>query len=347
MSSFHATAGEAPRRILMLVYPDVLLLDFGGPAQVFEQANELAREAGQPEPYRIELASLTGGIVPTDIGFGVNTMKSGDDDGPIDTLLIPGGPGIWSQIDAGDLTRHIAMRARRSRRIAAVCIGAFLAGAAGLLDGRRAVTHWRHCADLARRHPDTTVEVDPIFLQDGPLWTSAGVSAGIDLALALVEVDLGHAMAIGVARRLVVFLKRPGGQAQFSAALAAQQADGAGRFDRLHAWMAENLAGDLRVDQLAEQAGMSVRSFIRTYPAATGRTPAKAVELLRIEAAKRLLVTARLPIATIAHLSGFGDDERLRRAFQRSLGITAEDYRARFAAYLPSSSRVTARVSLP
>jgi transcriptional regulator GlxA family with amidase domain len=342
MSSFHAK----PRRILALLYQDVLLLDFAGPAQVFEQANDLAREADQPPPYRIEIASLAGGLVRTDIGFGIDTVKL-EPDGPFDTLLIPGGPGVWTLAPDDPLVRAIEVLGRRARRTAAVCIGAFLAGAAGLLDGRRVVTHWRHCAELARRHPTATVEVDPVFLEDGPIWSSAGVSAGIDLALALVEADLGHATAIEVARRLVVFLKRPGGQAQFSAALAAQEADGMGRFDRLHAWMTEHLAEDLRVERLADAAGMSLRSFVRAYPAATGRTPAKAVELLRVEAAKRLIETARLPIATIAHRTGFGDDERLRRAFLRCLGITAEDYRARFAAYLPSRNRVASRVSLP
>ena len=343
MSSFHAT----PARVLILAYPDVLLLDVAGPAQVFEQANDLAREAGRPGPYRIELRSLAGGPVRSDIGFALETESLSGDEAPIDTLLIPGGPGLWTFGPDDPLVRWIAQRAPESRRVACVCVGAFLAAAAGLLDGRRAVTHWRHCTELARRHPTIRVEADPIFITDGPVWTSAGVSAGIDLALALVEADLGHATAMEVARRLVVFLKRPGGQAQFSATLAAQAAGGAGRFDRLHAWIADNLASDLRIERLAEAAGMSLRSFVRAYPAATGRTPAKAVECLRVEAAQRLLTTTALPIAAVARQSGFGDDERLRRAFKRHLGVTAEEYRERFADHLPSRNRVMSRASPP
>lgn len=175
------------------------------------------------------------------------------------------------------------------------------------------------------------VEADPIFVCDGNLWTSAGVSAGIDLALALVEQDLGHAAAVDVAQRLVVFLKRPGGQAQFSQALAAQAADRSGAFAELHGWMADNLAADLRVEALAARAGMSSRNFARAYTARTGLTPAKAVERMRLEAARRMLAQSSAPIGGIARLCGFLDDERMRRAFIRGLGVAPADYRARFA----------------
>jgi transcriptional regulator GlxA family with amidase domain len=190
-------------------------------------------------------------------------------------------------------------------------------------------THWTRCAELAHSFPKARVEADPIFVRDGPIWTSAGVTAGIDLALALVEQDLGRALAMEVARHLVVFLKRPGGQAQFSTALALQGADDP--FNALHAWATENVAGDLSVQALADHAGMSERSFSRRYAEATGLTPARAMERLRVEAARRLLSDTRLPIKRIAASCGFGSEETLRRSFLRLLAATPQDYRARFS----------------
>jgi len=205
---------------------------------------------------------------------------------------------------------------------------AFILAAAGLLDGRRAATHWKYCAKLAQRFPAVHVEPDPIFVCDGPVWTSAGVTAGIDLALALVEEDLGRSMALAVARYLVVFLKRPGGQAQFSAALTLQAADD--KFGALHDWINQHLAGDLSLSVLADQAGMSERSFSRHYAEATGQTPARAIERLRVEAAQRLLSETRLPVKRIAQRCGLGSEETMRRSFHRLIDITPQDYRARF-----------------
>ena len=206
--------------------------------------------------------------------------------------------------------------------------GAFLLAAAGLLDGRRAATHWMHCAELARRFPAVRVEPDPIFVRDGAIWTSAGVTAAIDLALALVEEDVGRSLALAVARHLVMFLKRPGGQAQFSTVLSLQGAED--RFGRLHSWMAGRLTDDLSLPALARKVGMSERSFSRHYVEATGITPARAVERLRVEAARRLLSDTRLPVKRIVARCGFGSEETLRRSFVRLLAATPQDYRARF-----------------
>jgi transcriptional regulator GlxA family with amidase domain len=223
----------------------------------------------------------------------------------------------------------VRVRATRARRVASVCTGAFLLAAAGLLNGRRAATHWMHCAELARRYPAIRVEPDPIFVRDGAIWTSAGVTAAIDLALALVEEDVGRPVALAVARHLVMFLKRPGGQAQFSAALSLQGAED--RFGTLHNWMAGRLSDDLSLPALARKAGMSERSFSRHYAEATGTTPARAVERLRVEAARRLLSDTRLPVKRIAARCGFGSEETLRRSFVRLLASTPQDYRARFS----------------
>jgi transcriptional regulator GlxA family with amidase domain len=220
--------------------------------------------------------------------------------------------------------------ARRARRVCSVCTGAFVLAAAGLLDGKRAVTHWASCELLQARHPAIRVESDPIFLNDGAIWTSAGVTAGIDLALALVQADLGHGLAMQVAQRLVVFLKRPGGQSQFSAPLRAQAASDDG-LAALCAWMEAHLGEDLRVERLAARAGMSPRTFARTYAAKLGTTPAKTVEALRVAAARRALEEGDAPIKRVAHACGFGDEERMRRAFLRRVGVSPSDYRARFA----------------
>jgi transcriptional regulator GlxA family with amidase domain len=214
--------------------------------------------------------------------------------------------------------------------VASVCTGAFLLAASGLLDGRRAVTHWRSCDRLRERHPTVCVEEDRIYVRDGKVWTSAGVTAGIDLALALVEEDLGRDLALAVARHLVVFLKRPGGQSQFSTMLAAQSAGDP--FARLHQWMAAHLDADLRVERLAEAAGMSPRNFARVYVQRMGRTPAKAAEAMRIEAARRALEEGGASIEVVARRCGFGDEERLRRSFLRRLGVGPRAYRTRFAA---------------
>jgi transcriptional regulator GlxA family with amidase domain len=226
-------------------------------------------------------------------------------------LLVAGGEGVEVAIENPVLVDWVRKRAAQARRVASVCTGAFMLAAAGVLDGRRAATHWKYCTKLAQRFPAVHVEPDPIFVCDGPVWTSAGVTAGIDLALALVEEDLGRSVALAVARYLVVFLKRPGGQAQFSAALALQAVDD--KFGLLHDWINGHLADDLSLSVLADQAGMSERSFSRHYAEATGQTPARAIERLRVDAARRLLSESRHPVKRVAQRCGFGSEETMRR----------------------------------
>jgi transcriptional regulator GlxA family with amidase domain len=247
-------------------------------------------------------------------------------------LIVPGAPAIQQALAANtDLVDWLRHASTRARRTASVCSGTFLLAQAGLLQGRRAATHWAMCDMLKRGFPSIDVDMDAIFVQQGNVWTSAGVSAGIDLALALVEADCGRHVALQVARELVVFLKRPGGQAQFSQLLQAQTDDTAG-FDALHLWIADNLSDrELTVERLAEQSRMSPRNFARVYKQKTGRTPAKAIELFRVEAARRLLEDSQRNIDQVAHLCGFGDEERMRYTFHRHLAISPRDYRARFS----------------
>ncbi len=250
-------------------------------------------------------------------------------EGPIDTLIVAGGTGTRRAEEDDALVEWIADAAKRSRRVASVCTGAFLLARAGLLDGRRATTHWASCADLATRYPAVTVEPDPIFVRDGNVVTSAGVTAGMDLALALVEEDLGREVALEAARWLVVFLQRPGGQAQFSAQLAAQTADRA-PLRELQAWIPDHLDEDLTVPALARRSNMSDRNFARAFRRETGMTPAAYVETARVERARIALETGDLPVEAIAGQAGFGTVETMRRAFRRRVGVSPIDYRDRF-----------------
>ncbi len=317
----------APRRIEIVVFPRVQLLDVAGPLQVFATANELACEAGKPPAYAPHVVAQQAGPVVASAGLPLIAEGLPLPQRNLDTLLVAGGIGVHDVATDRQLQRWIVRRASRARRIASVCTGAFLLAAAGLLDGRRVTTHWRRCAELARRYPTLRVESDPIFVRDGEVWTSAGVTAGIDLALAFVEADLGRAAALAVAQHLVVFAKRPGGQAQFSAGLSlASDPD----FDELHSWMAGNLHQDLSVPRLAERAAMSERSFARHYRSATGTTPSRAVERLRVEAAREALGATRRSIKDVARRCGFGSEETMRRSFLRVLAVAPRDYRLRF-----------------
>lgn len=321
---------DAVRVIEVLAFPSVQLLDVTGPLQVFASANDLVAEAGGTAPYAIRLVAKGGLGVTASAGLQLAAGPLPPLGTALDTLMVAGGQGVEAAAADPTLVDWLRGRAGQARRVASVCTGAFLLAASGVLDGRRAVTHWSFCADLARRFPAIRVEGDPIFVQDGPVWTSAGVTAGIDLALALVEQDLGRTVALAVARYLVVFLKRPGGQAQFSATLSLQAAED--KFGALHNWIGEHLADDLSLPILASRAGMSERSFSRHYAAATGLTPTRAVERLRVEAARRLLSESRLPVKRISRQCGFGSEETMRRSFLRLLAATPQDYRARFGA---------------
>jgi transcriptional regulator GlxA family with amidase domain len=324
------SAPHPVRTVELLAFPLVQLLDVTGPFQVFASANDLVLEAGGRPPYDLQVVAQSGVQVTASAGLKLSTRPLPLASAAVDTLMVAGGQGVEAAAADPVIVEWVQARAKRARRVASVCTGAFLLAASGLLDERRAVTHWSFCAELARRFPKVRVESDPIFLHDGPVWSSAGVTAGIDLALALVEEDLGRALALAVARYLVVFMKRPGGQAQFSAALSLQAADD--EFGPLHEWINNHLADDLPLPALADRAGMSERSFSRHYAAATGFTPARAIERLRVEAARRLLSESGLPVKRISQRCGFGSEETMRRSFLRLLAVTPQDYRARFMA---------------
>lgn len=321
----------APRLIALVAYDTVQLLDVAGPLQSFAATNDLCGAVGETLPYRVRVVSQKGGPVVTSSGLQfVTDPISVVARQPIDTVICPGGQLMRGVVIDPGLVRVVQSLASRARRIASVCTGAFVLAAAGLLDGRRVATHWRACEMLAKKYPCLRVEPDPIFVRDGHIWTSAGITAGIDLSLALIADDLGHTAAITTARHLVMFMKRPGGQAQFSVPLAAQAAEDT--FASLHAWMRANLTADLRVEALAQRAAMSPRHFARIYRTKVGRTPGRMVEEMRIEAARRSLEDTGLSVKRIARDCGFGDEERMRRSFIRQLGVAPSDYRARFAA---------------
>ena len=320
---------NSPRRIEVLAFDDVQLLDVAGPLQVFATANDLARRDRAPAPYRLEVVARRETSVASSAGLSLLVGRLPPFDAALDTLIVAGGFGVNAASADQALVDWLRARAASARRVASVCSGAFLLAAAGLLTGRRVVTHWSRCAELARRHPDVIVEPDPIFIRDGDVWTSAGITAGIDLALTLVEQDIGRDAALAVARQLVVFLKRPGGQAQFSAALSLQR--GEDRFGALHAWIGENLGVDLSIPDIAARAGMSERTFLRRYREATGGTPARAIERLRVEAAQRQLCESRDALKRIALRCGFGSEDTMRRSFMRVAGVLPQDYRRRFS----------------
>jgi transcriptional regulator GlxA family with amidase domain len=315
------------RRIAILAFPDIQVLDVVGPAEVFDTASRLAPDT----PYAIEVVAPVAGPV---IGSSVSVLadRSLDDcRGRLDTLLVAGGRGTRAAADDERIVDWVRAAAARSERVASVCTGAFVLAAAGLLDGRRATTHWAYCARLQRRHPEIEVDPAPIFVRDGNVTTSAGVTAGMDLALAFVEEDLGSDVALAVARQLVLFLKRPGGQAQFSAQLAAQQSEREPLRD-LQAWIADNLDADLSVPALAARAHMSERHFARAFRAGVGMTPAAFVEVARVERARMALEAGDAPVENVARNAGFGTVETMRRAFRRRLGVAPAAYRSRFRA---------------
>ena len=323
------------RLIVVLAFDNVQLLDVAGTMQTFATANEYA-ERPRGAAYRVVVVSRQGGEIRTSSGLPLVTRSIGSvtRNRRIDTLIVPGGAGVHAALMDTKLVAWVRRQFATARRTASVCTGAFMLGEAGILSGRRATTHWNSCARLQQNYPDIQVDPDPIYVREGRIWTSAGVTAGIDMSLALVQDDCGRKVAMQVARHLVVYLNRPGGQSQFSAALEAQAAAADGNapnhFAPLHGWIAEHLADDLRVDQLAEQAGMSPRTFARIYAAKMGVTPARMVEKIRIEAVRRSLEETDMPIKRIAAICGFAQEERLRRAFARQVGTTPADYRRRF-----------------
>jgi transcriptional regulator GlxA family with amidase domain len=323
-------AREKRREIVIVAYDGVKLMDVCGPLQAFSDARE---EDGRIA-YQITVASETGGLVATDTGLKLQTarldpavLRS------VDTLLIAGFDPAIPPASTLSLQTRLANHLDRPRRLGSICTGAFILAELGVLDGLEATTHWIASDRLKQKHPAVQVKPDAIFIVSGRIWTSAGVSAGIDMALAMIEDDLGHLAALNVARAMVLFLKRPGGQSQFSVELRQQLRDARGRFEDLHDWIRNNLDADLSVHKLAEVARMSPRNFARVYLRETGESPARAVEKLRTEAARRLLESAREPIQIVARRTGFGDDERMRRAFVRAYGVSPQDYRGRFGQF--------------
>jgi transcriptional regulator GlxA family with amidase domain len=317
------------RCALFVAFEGMGLLDLTGPLTVFWSASRFMEQQGR-HGYARHTVSLDGGPVLTAEGVTIDTAPiSQFDAAQIDTIVIPGALDMAPTLADRRLVDWLAANAARARRTASLCAGTFLLAEAGLLDGRRAVTHWASCELLDQHYPALTVEPDAIFVQDGPIWTSAGVSAGIDLSLALIQEDCGREIAMQVARELVIYMKRPGGQSQFSELLQSQTLTSTA-FENLHLWISNNLSDQrLNVDLLAERVGMSPRNFARSYKAKTGRTPAKAVEVFRLEAARRLLEDTEQGIDRIARSCGFGDEERMRTTFQRHLAISPRDYRLR------------------
>ena len=301
-----------PAQIAFLIFENFQLLDAAGPIAAFEIAGRY-----RPGAYALTTLAKSHGVVASSSGASMSAldMRSAP---ALDTLVIAGGDGTRQAFRDPELLDFLRQAAAKARRIASVCSGAFLLAEAGLLDGKRATTHWGRTSDFAGRYPQVRLEPDRIFIRDGAIWTSAGITAGIDLALALIAEDLGEGVARQTAQQLVVYRRRPGGQSQFSALLEMERPDG--RFASLIAWARERLAEPLNVERLAAQAAMSPRNFARRFHEETGHTPARAIERLRVECAREKIEASPEAIDRIAAATGFGDAERMRRAFLRAFG---------------------------
>jgi transcriptional regulator GlxA family with amidase domain len=331
----------ASRRVAILAFPGVQSLDVTGPLEVFDGATRLIAATRPGEPgYEIQILSRDG--APLESSSGLRIVPHAalfDDVRGLDTLIVAGGPGTRDAAGDPALIEWIARAASAARRTASVCTGAFLLARAGLLDGRRATTHWSAAERLAALHADVLVDAEPIYLRDGNVWTSAGVTAGMDLALALVEEDLDREAALTIARHLVLFLRRPGNQSQFSAALASQE-PGRDSLRETQRLVVEEPACEHTVEAMAARAHMSPRHFARAFRAETGITPARYVERVRLEAARRLLEDSADPIAAVAASCGFGTAETMRRSFLRSMQVAPAEYRRRFQS--PTANRPAA-----
>lgn len=317
------------KRMEFYFYQGMVALDVTGPLDVFDAANQLLQRGGsERDGYEMAFSANAPGLVATSSGLCFHAETCSGEE-KADTFLVPG--GMTAETASNDPTnrQNILAAAHKAKRVVSVCSGAFLLAAAGLLEGRRATTHWMVADRLARLYPGVHWEPDAIYVQDGHIATSAGVTAGIDLALALVEDDYGPSLAVEVARLLLLYRRRPGNQSQFSTTLAMQARAGK-RFKPLVDWIETNLDQNLTVDRLAEKAHMSPRTFARIFPSETGMSPGRFIEQLRIDRARELLESGTEGLERIACESGFGREERLRRAFQRRLGISPAQYRAHF-----------------
>ena len=314
-------------RVVIVTFAEAQILDVTGPLEVFASAGRFLPSAG----YRTDVVTTTGGPVLASCGLEFASTAIADVDTHIDTLVVAGGAEMKTAADDEELIKQVRRLAADARRVTSVCSGAFVLAAAGLLQGRRATTHWAECGLLQDHYPDVLVEPDSIYVQDGNVWTSAGVTAGIDLALALVAEDHGHQVSASVARHLVVYLQRSGGQAQFSGLLAAQGADTQPIRDLVW-WIRDHLANDLSVPALARQTNLSERHFTRVFKAELGLTAAEHVETVRLESACRLLETTGSSIEQIARSCGFGTPETMNRTFRRRLNTTPGEHRHHFRA---------------
>jgi transcriptional regulator GlxA family with amidase domain len=334
MRDTEGRASKSVKTIVFLGLPGSQILDIAGPFQVFVRAAEvyLRTHSGHPAPYKVLLAGTTlDRTITTNCGLGLtatNTYRSVR--GPIHTLLVAGGTAVETVKRDTNLVVWLRKVSSRAQRVGSICTGAFLLAAAGLLDGKRAVTHWKWTEELARRFQKINVDPEPIFIRDGNTYTTAGVLAGMDLALALVEEDLGASVALEVARELVMYLRRAGGQSQFSTALALQASDRK-QIEELRCWAADHLSSDLRVESLAKQAGMSPRNFARVFAKETRMTPARFVEKIRVESARRRLQESADDLEKIARDCGLSSVQALRRSFLRVLHVGPSEYRRRFS----------------
>lgn len=316
----------AAQRVLIVVFDGVQSLDVTGPLEVFSGADLAGRRGGHVR-YDIRIGSLGGHCVRSSSGLRMLADVDLHAAGRADLIIVPGGAG--TRATDPRLVAWLREHGPRAGRLMSVCTGAFLLAEAGLLAGRRATTHWDHCASLAQRFPEVVVDPEPIFIRDGPVSTSAGVTAGIDLALALVEDDLGRDVALAIARHLVMFLRRPGGQRQFSVQLAAQVA-ARDPLREVQRYAAEHPGADLSVPALARRANLSPRQFSRAFAAEVGTPPGRYVDQVRLESARRLLEERRCGVEEIARACGYGTTEAMRRAFIRELGVSPAGYRERF-----------------
>lgn len=325
-----------PHRIVILAFPPAQMLDVTGPLEVFSMANNCLRNADKPAAYDVVLAAPAIGPLVTTSGVSLLATHSLlDPTLSADTVLVAGGPGARLAHESATISALTGL-CQRSGRVGSICTGLFALAATGMLDAARATTHWAHFDEFSALFPHIHLDRHALFVNEGSCHSSAGITAGIDYSLALVEADCGRALALQVARSLVVFLKRPGGQAQFSAALAAEMAaEDPDRFASLTQWVMQNLASDLSVELLAERVAMSPRNFARRFVEAMKIAPGKYVELLRIDAARRSLTGGDQSIARIAAVCGFASAEAMRLAFKRHLDISPNDFRARFRSAEP------------
>jgi transcriptional regulator GlxA family with amidase domain len=316
----------------MVAFPPAQMLDIAGPLDALAAANAALEEQGQPPAYEVHLATPGGGAVATSCGISVNATVDLFQPGlEADTLIIAGGPGARAMINNPSYVSAMRGLCNRSTRVASICTGAFALASTGVLNKCPATTHWAHFDEFENAFPDIELERDALYLGEGKYHTSAGVSAGIDYTLALIQHDLGKQLALCAARALVVFLRRPGGQSQFSAHLAAEvRAEDPDRFGDLSRWMEANLADDISIGMMADKVAMSPRNFARRFKQAMNVTPATHLQMLRVDAARRLLSESTLSLARTAKRCGFSSTAAMRAEFQTHVRITPEEFRARF-----------------